>query len=377
MKPLKRLCLWYALLTKRILKQKAFLAILLLIPLMACAMRLMPPHDGGIVSVAVAKLGDDSFSSDTVARLTEGKSVIKYTLCETEDEAVKAVKSGQCDAAWIFLEDAGLQAAKFAAGRSTDGAVKIIEREKSVTLSIARERLFIAMFPYISYGAYSDFLNDMSPEGTVTEAELNKYYDANIKKTGLIEYYYVDGTRQMTSDILTAPVRGLLALIIMLAALASCMYACREEHRGVFEHLKGKKRAFIPLLCHITAVVPTAVASLAALYLSGLWTGLQRELLTMTMYILSVAAFCEILRLLCRSEVTLGAIIPVLVTLMLVLCPIFLHIDNLHILQYSLPPFYYLNSVLNGAFIHKFAVYDIAVCIIASAAALGNLIRQK
>ena len=370
MRKLKRLCLWYFILTKRILKQKVFAAILILIPLMAFAMHLMPSRDGGIITIALARLGDDEFSADTIARLTDGGGVIKYLHYETENEAVQAVESGKCDAAWIFKEDAMTQAAKFAAGRSTDGAVKIIEREDNVALNLSRECLFIAMYPYISYGAYSDFLSDLSPEEKVSEAELNKYYDAKVKKNSLIDYYYVDGTYQVKNDILTAPTRGLLAMIIMLAALASCMYACREEQQGIFENLKGSKRAFVPMFCHITAIVPTAVVSLFAVYFSGSWTNWSRELLSMAMYVISVTAFCEILRLLCRSEVTLGAIIPVLITVVLVLCPVFLNIDRMHILQFCLPPFYYLNAALNDTFIPKFAVYSLAICITASAAVL-------
>ena len=153
-----------------------------------------------------------------------------------------------------------------------------------------------------------------------------------------------------------------------MAALASCMIVCRDEEREVFGHLGGRKRAFVPLYCHLAAILPTAAASLVALYLSGLWTDWRRELSAMALYAIAVAAFCEILRLVCRSEVTLGALIPVLLTVMLVLCPVFLHIDRVHALQYSLPPFYYLNAILNGRFFAKFAIYDAAVCAVASSA---------
>lgn len=370
MKPLKRLCLWYGLLTKRIVKQKVFLAILLLIPLMACAIHLMPSHDGGIITVALVQLGDDEFSSAIVHQLTDSNSVIKYHFYETEEAATQAVEAGRCDAAWIFREDAELQVAKFAAGRSTDGAVTVIERENSATLSLTRECLFIAMYPYIAYGTYSDFLGDLSEGESVSVEALDRYYNVKERRNSLIDYYYVDGTRQETGNLLVAPVRGLLSMVLLLAALASCMYACRDEQKGVFEHLGGRRGAFVPLFCHITAIVPTALASLIALYVSGLWTNSQRELLTMALYVLSLAAFCEILRILCRSEVTLGALIPVLMTLMLVLCPVFLHVDQVHALQYSLPPFYYLNALLQVTFLPKFAIYTLAVCLAAAAAVL-------
>lgn len=369
MKKIKRFFLWYAILTKRVMKHRVFTAILLLIPLAASAAYLMPAHDGGIVTIAIARLGDDRFSADTVARLTGTESVIKYQLCESEDEAVGAVESGKCDAAWIFREDAEVQAARFAAGRSTDGAVTIIEREDSVVLSLSKEYLFIAMYPYISYGAYRDFLSDFSQED-ISEAELKNYYDVRDRQSSLIDYYFVNGVRQRESDVLTAPVRGLLAMIILLAALASCMVACREERAGVFAHLHGQARAFVPLLCHVTAVVPTAAASLVAICFGGLWTDLPKELATMGLYVISVAAFCEILRIICRSEVTLGACIPILMTAMLLLCPVFLHPFGVHDLQQFLPPYYYLYAVLNDAFTGKFALYTLAACATVTAAIL-------
>lgn len=374
MKQIKRLCLWYGILTKRILKQKVFIAILLLIPMIAAGVYLMPKDDGGVLKIAIARLGDDEFSEGTISRLMSQKSVIRYTICEDEEAAVKEVESGRCDGAWIFLEDAQIQASKFAASRSTDGAVKIIEREDNAILILARESLFIAMYPYITYGAYSDFLDDLSPGQTVSESDKKHYYDVGARKSSIVDYFYVDGTKQITSGLLTAPVRGLLAMVIMLAALASCMYVCREEQRGVFERLSGTKRALLPLFCHISAIVPVAAVSLAAMYFSGLWTVWNIEILSMAMYVISAAAFCEILRILCHSEITLGAIMPVLITLMIVLCPVFLHIDRMHALQYSLPPFYYLNAILNGNFIIKFAVYD--ACVLAVALAMVLIKRR-
>ena len=370
MKALKRLCLWYGILTKRVLKQKVYLAILLLIPVSVFAIRLMPQSGGGLLTVALARLSDDEFSVGTADRLLNSKSVINYIVCDTEDEAVSYVRSGKCDTAWIFKEDAGVQAAKFAKGRSTEGAVTVIERENSALLGLARECLYVAMIPYVAYGAYSDFLQDMSEDGVLPESELKKYYESNVKTTSLVDYYYFDGTKKESAGLLTAPVRGLLSLIILLSALASCMIACREEQAGIFEHLRGKKRAFVPVFCHVTAIVPTALASLAALYFSGLWAGFLTEISAMALYVLALAAFCELLRIICRSEVTLGAVIPILMTVMTFLCPIFISVNFIRLPQYMLPPFYYLNAVLNADFFVKFIIFDAVICVLAAAAVL-------
>ena len=54
MKKIRRLLLWYGLLTKRQLKRPAYLALLLLVPLLALAVALSVRQDSGIVTVAVA-----------------------------------------------------------------------------------------------------------------------------------------------------------------------------------------------------------------------------------------------------------------------------------------------------------------------------------
>ena len=374
MKKLKRLFLWYGILTKRILKQKIYIAILLLIPLTVFAIRLMPSDNGGLLSIALARLGNDEFSVETVDRLANGNSVLKYVVCETQEEAVSLVSSGKCDAAWIFREDAGVQAAKFASSRSSNPAVTVVERENSAILSLSEEILCIAMIPYVAYGAYSDFLNDLSTDGPLPEEDLRAYFDSKARTAALVDYYYVDGTKKEESGLLTAPVRGLLAMIILLAALASCMTACREEQQGIFERLKGKKRAFVPFFCHITAVLPAAAATLAALYFCGLWAGFLIEIPNMLLYVIAVSAFCEILRILCRSEITLGAVTPIVMTVMMVLCPVILSANFVQLPKYLLPPFYYLNTILSGAFLLKFVIFDVVICVLAAAAVL---IRQR
>ena len=57
----------------------------------------------------------------------------------------------------------------------------------------------------------------------------------------------------------------------------------------------------------------------------------------MLLYCLSAAVFSELLRKLCRTQARLGAAIPVLMAVMLALCPIFLDLKVLTPVRHLLP----------------------------------------
>ena len=145
-----------------------------------------------------------------------------------------------------------------------------------------------------------------------------------------------------------APVRGLVALLLVLTGLASAMYYDEEARRETFLRLSAPARRFLPLLCHLTALLPMALAVMTALWAARLLGALPREAGLMLLYCLSAAAFSELVRKLCRTQARLGAAMPVLMALMLALCPVFFDLNMLTPVRHLLPPFYYLNAVRSG-----------------------------
>ena len=53
----------------------------------------------------------------------------------------------------------------------------------------------------------------------------------------------------------------------------------------------------------------------------------------------------------------LAAVTPALIAGMTVLCPIFVNPPELPVLQYLLPPFYYLKAIHNSKFMGYMAIY--------------------
>ena len=349
MSSLRRFFLWYGLLSKRLLRRPGYLAVLLLIPLFALALSLFSRQESGVVTVALClEEPADAAARAAAERLLNAESILRCAAYPDSDAAREAVRSGQADAAWILPADLEKRLDLFARYGS-GGSITVVEREDNVFLMLAREKLYAALYPELSFSVFRNFLvNDLGADAIPEEA-LRGAYDGSFTSEELIRFAYVDGSEiERDGRYLTAPLRGILALLLLLCGLASGMYCYREEREESFVWLSGPKRRLLPLLCHLTAMLPAALAVLAALYLSGLWLGLGRETLMMLLYLPSCVLFCEVLRCLSPREEHYGALIPILAVAVLVLCPVFADLPLPLPFRALLPCSYYLRAALGS-----------------------------
>ena len=362
---MKRALLWYGLLTRRLLRKPAFLILLRCVPLLAGAMTLVSKQEKTFVSVALVCETDAPAARRSTDRLLHSASLVHCTEYGSEAEARAAVGSGQADAAWIFRDNAEEELSRFVSQRGTHGVVLVVEREDNVFLRLAREQLAAAIYPEASRALFRSFLTErLGAPADAPEEFYEQYYQSPFSDARIIVFAYDDGSDLSAGvDFLVVPVRGLLALLLVLTGLASAMYLNVEERRECFLRLGKGKRRFLPLLYHMTALVPMALAILIALRLSGLLGAWPRELGRMLLYCASAAVFSELIRKLCRSQALLGALIPVLAALMLALCPVFLDLKMLEPIRRLLPPYYSLSAVRSGQYVWQLAVYTCAAAV--------------
>lgn len=375
MKGFRRFFLWAGLLMKRLLRRPAYLAVLLLVPLFAAALTLFSQQESGVLRIALAREAeDDRAAAAAVGRLTETDSVLLFREYPDEDAAREAVRSGKADAAWIFSDKLEDKLERFAKRGRAD-AVTVIQREDSVFLMLAREKLFAAIYPETSFAIFRDYLNEELGAEETDAAVLRAYYASGTMSEKVLRFETLDGEEAETGgSYLTAPLRGMMALLLVLCGLASGLYAYREERAGSYLWLPARARRWIPLLGHLTAMLPAALAALAAMALAGVGVGLWRELLMMLLYLPAAALFCELLRCLCPREEQYGALLPVLTAAMLVFCPVFLDLELLRPLRLFLPPSWYLRALWTADGLLGLLLYTAALLPLT---ALAALLRQK
>lgn len=343
--------------TKRLFKHYSFIVILLLIPVIIPVANTVMNDGGGMLTIALVSNG--GISDEIINTLTTDDTVIRYRIYDTEDEAKKAVERESADAAWIFPEDLDQKIKEFATGTKKP-FVKIIQREENIPLRLSYEKLYGAIYPHITYELYKDYTyKELTTPEEVSEDVL-KYTNDNINKyENIIKITRLDCDEEvvLSKNFLTIPLRGMLAIVVLLCSIAAAMYFLGDLADGKFDWLAPKKRLAPAFGSCFAAAVASSAAVFAALFASGIFIGFVKEFISMLLYAVAVSGFCLILCIVFRSAGKLGASIPFFVIVTLVLCPIFFNLNVLKPVKFMLPTFYYLQSLYNKEFMLYFVIY--------------------
>jgi len=378
MKKISKYLIWYRMLTKRLLKKFSFVVILLIIPIIVlCTKNVLVGQESSIVKVALFKEDNSVISQRIIKSLTEKDSIIEFTEYDTRDEAENMLKNNSVDAVWVFNKDLDESVDKYSLRKITEPFIEVLQREENVTLQLSREMLYGELYSDLSYYVYKNYIKqNVAIDKDISDEVYRQYYNGNERNGDIvkIEYFNLDKPVNETNYLL-APIRGLLALIVVLCSLASVMYFLKDQQEGKFDYLSPKKR-YIPAFAYtLSAATLSAFAVILAVFLSGVSTGVLNEIITMVLYILASTAFCLCFCMVFKSYGKLGATIPALIILMLVLSPVFFEINVLVPVKMLLPSYYYLNAIYNVEFIFFMMIY--AIVMFAVSYLLNKFIKKE
>ena len=372
--------LW--LFNKRLLKKPGFLAILLLAPLLVTVFTFISrTEDSGIITVAVAAVNpEDPLAKEVVTELTEGASLIRFIPCATVKDASQLVERAEADAAWIFPDDMQARLDEFVNRVADRNAfVTVIQREDNVFLNLSHEKLTALLFSHCSRSMYRDYIRDNLVElDDLSDEQLFEFYDTiDVNVEDLFTFSYADSAvPESTGNInyLLSPLRGLAAVLMLIGGLAVALFYSQDSLDGKFDASTPSERPWLCLGYHLAAVLDLTVVVFATVLIAGLQTTLLREILAILLYAVITVGFCITLRLICRDIRLLGALIPIVAIMCIVLCPVFFHLASIPVVQFLLPPFYYLNAINDGRFLYYMVAYAF---IILGIDLLLYRIRQK
>ncbi len=367
------------LLNKRLYKKVTFCIILLFIPLAVMALNFTARQDSGFVTIALAqKNPKDVVAGQIIDEISKDSGLILFVRCD-ETQALKKVKTGQVDAAWIFPENTAEKLDTFAEVRDQDNyIVNVVEGEESIALKLSREKLSAALIKHMSDSVYINYIRDNLPQlDSISDDELYSYYNNYNSETELFEFVGVDGKAKGDESLnyLTAPIRGLLSVLVVLGALAAALFYADDAQDGTFVLHSPKFRPLIPFLQQLVAVGNVAVFMLAALFISGLNVSVIREVGVLLLYIIACSLFGILILQMFRSKKTISVITPLLITVMIAICPVFFSFKATRPLQMLFPPTYYINAISNNRSVMYMVVY--IICLLVLCMALYLFDRKK
>ena len=356
---------WFFMLSKRLYKKPSFLVLMLLIPACVTAFTVAAKQDSGFVHIVLAQeQADDKVASQVVEDLLAEKGAVLFTLAESSEAAWEAVKTGQAEEAWIFPADTETVTRDFVTGRQRY-VVQVVTREQTVTAQLAREKISGAMYEFLAKAYYLDFVrSNFSQLDGVSDSRLI----ASFEEVEVSEELFVYGTPAEAIDgsasvnYLTSPVRGLLAVVMLLCGMAATLYYMQDETAGTFAWVRQNRKGVTALCCVVTATVNVAVIVLLSLCCSGLGGNVLEEMGALVLYSLCCGAFCLLLKEIFPTIRAYAATVPLMTVMLVGLCPVFLDFRDFWFFQLLLPPTCYINAAYDSRYMLYMLAY-IPVCL--------------
>jgi len=187
------------------------------------------------------------------------------------------------------------------------------------------------------------------------------YYMFESEGEDLFEFSYANSDSSAEdatkAGYLMMPVRGLIALMLFLSGLAAAMFYNEDDKNGMFAWIGERLKPLAAVVFHIIPILLTAVSMIISLYFSGLWIGFFREALILLLYVISTTMFCMLIRLVFKSNKVIGAATPIMMLLLMIICPVFIDIQLFRPIQNLLPTFQYLSAVHNDSYIFGMLIH--------------------
>ena len=280
------------------------------------------------------------------AKRDAAEAEVRRMEAEVEERKRKAEEEKQA------LEEA-------ARGRVILPAATILVREDNVLHQFSREVLAGQLFPVFLYDVYKDVvLNDLAID--LTEEELRSIYERRLVDGDLFEGEYLDGEAIGGSDYLLNPLRGLMAVWLVISGFAAVLYHARDEQRGALEHLTYIKRDMRALFLTAVVLLNGGIAYYTGCLVLKILADPLREALYLLLFLFCTMVFCLILGKLLRRAQFVGAMIPAVIILLLTFSPVFFDIKEFWMAQMLLPTYLYLNSIHASFYAAAMAVYMLA-----------------
>lgn len=369
---MKKEMIWLKLISKRLLRNPLFVITLILIPAIVLGIRFFVGNTDPLLRVAVYT---SPSSPDTTEQmlvdylLDHSGNAVAFYLADSETELQKDVARGYAACGYIIPESLDQKIDRFQTVPKP--VAKAVHQKNELRTKLIDELVYSGIYKFLSL----DILNKFVAKRTGIDASqtLAGLYNNYLGTQAFFEYEMADGSKnkllnQTGASYLLAPIRGVAAVLLLLAGMTGTLFWYQDREKNLFAWLCEKERQKIQLLYVLAPALMAGAATLSAIFLTGISSGIFNELLCLSLYLFALIAFCRLLNTLLPKPAWMLAAIPLLVAGSLIVCPVFIDLSStvpvFRYIQKLTPVTYYLNSlysVRNKGILAVFGILMIAV----------------
>lgn len=374
---MKKILTWILLFQKRILKKPMFQITILLIPILLFLLFTFNKSSDSLVRVALIS-GNDEYSQNFVKDLLDSSNhVISYYQCYDENQMRKDVLTGKAECGYIMPDDMPQKISQFSS-KKKQGIITAIVKKESISTKIVNEIIYGRLFSERAYPVLKDFINEKQPD-RLTSAEDEKMYDTFSKyliEPLMFSFEYADGSKNdllnnddSSHNYYMLPVRGILSVLILVSSMSGVLMLSNDDRKNTWGFIRLSKRPAFNYFYIFMSILPIAICSLAAIFITGISTNVLNEIRLMVLYTLLLTGFSSLLKALIKNIYVLCSLIPVTILLSLIICPVFIDIGSIvpqsRFVRLFLPTNYYLDSIYSGPAQLKMFILAILVSLLA------------
>ena len=350
----------YLLLFKRLLKKKSYILMLLVVPLMIILLNLISARESGLMTIGVCIQGDGTASQALKQDLMDNPGSFRYVMYDNPDTMSYDVRFMKLDEGWVIPDTLDWDILNMKS--------IILIREEGVSHLLAKEVLLSRIYPFFAKAYVNQYVSDKGFSSDLSE----KFESINVN-SDLFEMGYFDGAASSdelnSTSYLLLPLRGILALHLMLCAIAASMYYLEDEDNGLFIFWHTRFRFLREFGYYFVILLIPAIMMLLGLKLGGVFTSFFPELIKIMAYVCLLIGLASIVRRMLKSTKILGLNLPVAIFGSAIFSPVFIEFKEAGNLRMIFPSFHYLYSIHDLHYLYTMAIYAgislIISCILA------------
>ncbi len=367
---------WLKVLLKRLVRQRAFWAAMLLTPLLAFALSRAATERAGGVSIGLLDSADPTAHA-AVASLTTSAQTLRFIVYTDAETLRRDVTVGTLKAGYVFADDVAAAMTSV----PSKSVVTRISGSGDLLSALVDEAVFAKLYAAVGGRIAADYIASVPSIADVEGAKravAQSYADyiRTVPRVFIMET--VDGESVATHTSVTFPVRGFAAVLLLLSALLVAYTANADAKRGLHLRLSPRMRYFTRTVCCALPPLCLVPMLLLSVWAGGAWTAFLTELGAAAAYALLCAGAALLLSAVFPHRGAPTAAMPVTVLSAFALCPIFVDVTTyypaLRPVARLLPTYWYLSAIQTPA---GMAVMLAAAMMLALAAAAVMFAQEK
>lgn len=354
----------FILLNKRLYKQATYVILLLMIPIAVLGFKSATTSDSHVMRIGF--VAEDKNSEVTKSLLEEMGAVreeLFFTEYPSEEEAIKDVKSSKLDEAWVIPAKLDESFDRLAIGKRPKETIRIYIREQGVSHLFIQELLESKAFKLYAPDIFIAYTKDKFADLEGLDEFEKSFYDKT-PAGSIFTYSYLDEKMVEEESYLLMPIRGLLAILLLITSFAASIFYMEDTDKGLFVYWHSKYKNLRALGYYFVVMINSAVLVLLALVLAGINVGIVTEIAGLAAYCLALILFSMIVRMIFNSTKTLGVVMPLVVIVSMVLSPVFVDLKGLRAVQRLVPSFYYLMGIYDRYYLWQMLIYCLCEVVI-------------